>query len=190
MGFEEARKMFAAQGVQPGQPLPRLSLVNLDGTPASLPQIQGNRPLVLVTASLTCNVARRQQKDVDELQKQFGDAVRVVVVYTIDAHPKGDPCPYTDKEWVPADNERDGVVVRQPTTLQERLTLAHQYQSRFSQGAVILVDTMDNASWNALGKAPNLGLLVDSHGVVRVRQGWFDRIAMAKAIEELKVAAR
>lgn len=174
--------MFAARGVQPGQPLPPLSLVDLDGRPIELSSIQQGKPMVLVTASLTCNVARRQQKDVDALHRQFGDAVAVVVIYTIDAHPKGDVCPYTGKEWVPKDNIRDEVLVRQPTTLDERLTLARQYQKRFSDAAQVLVDTMDNASWQALGQAPNLGLLIDQRGIVKVRHGWFDSKAMTEAI--------
>jgi hypothetical protein len=117
IGFEEARAMFAARGVQPGQPLPHLSLVDLDGKSVELSSIQAGRPMVLATASLTCNVARRQQKDIDSLRQRWGDANAVVVIYTIDAHPKGDPCPYTGNEWVPPDNQRDRVLVRQPTTL-------------------------------------------------------------------------
>jgi hypothetical protein len=182
IGFEEARAMFASRGVQPGQPLPPLSLVDLDGQPADLPRLQQGKPLALVTASLTCNVARRQQKDVDQLRQQLGDRAMVVVIYTIDAHPKTDACPYTGKEWVPRDNERDNVLVRQPTTLDERLSLARQYQQRFSSNAIILVDTMDNASWHALGEAPNLGLLVDRDGIVQLRQGWFDAKQMQAAI--------
>ena len=174
--------MFAGRGVQPGQPLPALSLVNLNGSPMSLPLVQNGRPMVLVTASLTCNVARRQQKDVDALQQRFGNSVAVVVVYTIDVHPKTDPCPYTGEEWVPKDNERDDVLVRQPRTLDERLMLAQQYRRRFSNGITILVDGMDNASWNALGQAPNLGLLVDKKGIVRLRQGWFNHDEMEKAL--------
>lgn len=185
LGFEEARAMFAGRGVQPGQPLPKLTLVDLEGRPASITHIQGDRPLVLVTASLTCNVARRQQKDVDALRARYGDATAVVVVYTIDAHPKGDPCPYTGKEWVPKDNERNQVLVPQPKTMQERLALAGEYQKRFSNGATVLVDTMDNASWTALGEAPNLGLLVDQKGVVREREGWFDAKGMEKSIPPL-----
>jgi hypothetical protein len=112
-----------------------------------------------VTASLTCNVARRQQADLDAIRQKFGDRVAVVVVYTIDAHPKTDVCPYIDKEWVPEDNVKDAVLVRQPTTLEERLKVARDYQQRFSDGATVLADGMDNAV-DALGQAPNLGLLV------------------------------
>lgn len=186
LSFEEARAIFGGRGVQPGQPLPKLSLIDLDGKPASITDIQKNRPLVLVTASLTCNVARRQQKDVDDLRDRFGDKVAVVVIYTIDAHPSGgDPCPYTGKEWVPPDNAKDNVLVAQPKTMEERLTLARHYQQRFSHNATILVDTMNNASWTALGEAPNLGLLVDQKDIVREREGWFDANAMTKAISML-----
>jgi len=183
IGFEEARTMFAGRGVQPGQPLPKLSLVDLEGHAVDLSKVQAGRPMVLVTASLTCNVARRQQKNVDELREHYGDSVAVVVIYTIDAHPKGNPCPYTGKEWVPKDNERDAVLVKQPTTLDERLAVARQFRQRFSNGATVFVDTMDNASWQALGKAPNLGLLVDERGIVKVRQGWFDPKAMDQSLD-------
>jgi hypothetical protein len=183
MGFEQARAMFAARGVQPAQPLPPLSLVDLNGRAVdSATVLATGKPTVLVTASLTCNVARRQQKDVEALAQRCGDTAAVVIIYTIDAHPAGDPCPYIGKEWVPKDNVRDGVLVRQPVTLEERLALANQYRDRFSSGAVILVDTMDDASWHALGEAPNLGLLIDAYGIVQVRQGWFDADAMASAI--------
>jgi len=182
IGFEAARAMFASRGVQPGQPLPALSLVDLDGKSVTISSLQNGRPMAIVTASLTCNVARRQQNDVDALARRHGDSLPVVVIYTIEAHPQGDPCPYTGKEWVPGDNVRDDVLVPQPKTLEERLALARQNRQRFSDNAVVLVDTIDNASWIALGQAPNLGLLVDSNGIVISRQGWFDANTMDKAI--------
>ena len=185
MGFEEARAMFAARGVQPGQPLPPHSLVSLDGRPASIQSIQGERPLVIITASLTCNVARRQQKDLNTLREKFGDRVAFVVVYTIDAHPKGDPCPYTHKEWVPESNVKDNVLVPQPVTLDDRLALARQYSDRYCHGTTVLVDTMENASWIALGEAPNLGLLIDRQGIVSLRQGWFEPKEMETAISAM-----
>ena len=177
--------MFAGRGVQPGQTLPTLTLVDLDGKPAEVATMHAGKPLVLVTASLTCNVARRQQADVDAIRQKFGDKIAVVVVYTIDAHPKTDVCPYIDKEWVPEDNVRDAVLVRQPTTLEDRLKVARDFQRRFSDGATVLVDGMDNSAWIALGQAPNLGLLVDERGTVRLRQGWFDASAMEAGVQVL-----
>jgi hypothetical protein len=187
LSMEDARTMFASRGVQPGEPLPALPATTLEGAPTSVRALQGARPLVLVTASLTCSVARAQQADVDALREQFGERVAVVVLYTIEAHPKSDPCPYTGEEWIPKVNERDGVLERQPTTLEERLRLAREYQRRFSRGATVVVDTMDNAAWKAVGEAPNLGLVVDAAGVVRSREGWFDAKAATAALEALGV---
>lgn len=177
--------MFQRQGVQPGEPLPSLSLVTLDGSPADLHALASGRPMVLVTASLTCNVARRRQADLDAIAGRFGEAVAVVVVYTIDAHPKDDPCPYTGEEWVPASNEPDAVLIRQPQSMQERLAAARDYQQRFTADAVVLVDTMDNASWKALGSAPNVGLVVDQQWIVRSRQGWFDAAETEAVVAKL-----
>lgn len=181
--------MFEGRGVQPGESLPPLSLVDLDGRPADLDSLRAGRPLVLVTCSLTCNVARRQQAEVDSLRRTLDGHAAVVLIYTIDAHPFVDPCPYTGREWVPQDNVRDEVLVRQPTNLDERIALARLYRDRFSDGAVILVDTMDDASWRALGQAPNLGLLVDRDGVVRVRQGWIDADELATSTRSLAIGA-
>lgn len=174
LSFEDARVLFQSRGVQPGQKLPPLSLVDLNGEPASLVAVQLNRPLVIVTASLTCNVARRRQPDLNELVQQFSDTTSFLIIYTIDAHPVQDPCPYTGREWTMRDNDEQGIRPRQPTTLTERLTLARQYARSVSPGIAVLVDTMDNATWEALGLAPNLALIVNPDGVVLQRQGWFD----------------
>lgn len=187
LGYEQARKMFDARGVQPGQALPELSLVTLDGEPASVGELHVGRPMVLITASLTCNVARRNQSDVEDISRRYGARVPVVIVYTLEAHPKTDICPYTGTEWVPKDNVRDDVLVRQPKALADRLKLAREFQRRYGGDAVVLVDTMDDASWTALGSAPNLGLLVDSGGIVRVRQGWFELKGMEAAIAAMGV---
>lgn len=183
--YEEAGQRFEANGVQPGQRLPPLSLVTLEGAALDLVTLQGERPLVIVTCSLTCNVARRQQIEANALRQRFGDRIAMLMVYTIDAHPKGDPCPYTGAEWVPRDNERDAVLVPQPTSIEERLALAQRYAADWAQGTQVAVDTLDDASWRALGEAPNVGLVVGKDGVVVERTGWFDSAQVAAALDRL-----
>jgi hypothetical protein len=182
--YASAEALFAGRGVQPGQPLPKLSLVDIDGQPVDLNARRAGRPMVIVTCSLTCNVARRNQPKVAELARRLGDRALVVTLYTIDAHPAGDACPYTGTEWVPPANDTDGVLVRQPTNLAERLQLAARYRADWADGDVV-VDTFDDASWHALGQAPNLGLLVDADGIVRERCGWFDATRLFTAFEQL-----
>jgi hypothetical protein len=178
----EANEAFASAGVQPGQRLPQLSLVDLDGSPADLAALQRGRPLVLVTCSLTCNVARRQQGAVEDLRRKWADRAAVVMLYTIDAHPSGDACPYTGDEWVPPANEADRVLIRQPTSLRERLAAAKRYAERWALETPILVDTMDNAAWTALGGTPNAGLCIGADGIVCARTGWFDAAQIDAAL--------
>lgn len=185
LGFEQARALFAGRGVQPGQALPPLRVYDLDGAPVDLAALRAGRPLVVVTASLTCNVARRQQPVVDALRQRWSGRAAVVVVYTIEAHPAGDPCPYTGEPWVPPANERDDVLVRQPTTMAERLVLARRYAADWARGTTVLVDAPDDAAWHALGQAPHLGLLVGADGVVCLRQGWFDGPAIEAELARL-----
>jgi hypothetical protein len=116
------------------------------------------------------------------MQQRLGDRAVVVMVYTIDAHPKSDACPYTGVEWVPQQNEADDVLVRQPTTLEERLELARRYAKTLANGTTVLVDAMDDAAWIALGRAPNVGIAVGADGVVRARTGGFDGKAIEAAL--------
>jgi len=179
--------MFQDRGVQPGQPLPALSLVGLDGAPFDLAVFQAGRPLVLVTVSLTCNVARRNQAAFRDLVGALGEGIAALCVYTIDAHPVTDVCPYTGEEWVPDANRRDDVLVRQPTDLAARVELARRYANDWQRGAgATAVDTMDDASWRALGQAPNLGLVVGPDGMVVERTGWFDAEKLRAACERLR----
>lgn len=177
----EAAAAFDSQGVQPGQRLPELSLVDLEGRPVAVADLHAGRPLLLTTCSLTCNIARRQQAQVNDLRARWGDTVAVVMVYTIDAHPTGDPCPYTGEEWVPPDN--GAVPVGQPKDLDRRRELARRFARDWAGTTPVLVDTMDNASWRSLGEAPNVGLAIDRDGIVLCRCGWFDAAPLAAAIE-------
>lgn len=184
VSMTEAKAIFDAAGVQPGQPLPKLALRSLGGASVDLEALRAGRPMALVTCSLTCNVARRQQREVAAMQQRLGERAFVVMVYTIDAHPKSDACPYTGVEWVPQQNEADGVLVRQPTTLEERLALARRYAETLAKGTTLLVDAMDDAAWIALGRAPNVGIAVGADGVVRARAGWFDGKAIEAALAQ------
>lgn len=180
--MQEASARFSTMGVQPGQPLPRLEVVDLDGRPVDFAAAVGGRPAVVMTCSLTCNVARRQQAALAELRAQVGDDAFLALVYTIDAHPQGDPSPYSGDEWVPPANQQDGVLVRQPVTLEERLALARRYARDWAGGVPVFVDTMDDAAWRELGEAPNVGLLVDGRGMVVERTGWFDAAKLGAAL--------
>src|SRR5262245_54105376 len=112
-----AKAMFEERGVQTGDILSDQSVWTLDGKPTSLLAMQRQRPMLIVTCSLTCDISRDRHPEVERLAQQFGDNLAVLMLYSIEAHPKGDPCPYTGEEWVTPKTEQDGLLRRQPTTL-------------------------------------------------------------------------
>lgn len=182
---------FDKTGAEVGEQLPNLPVYDLDGKPRRLSELWSNRSgVLLLTSSLTCPKSRASYPRAEELARQLGNDLSVEIIYVLEAHPKGDPSPYRGYEDVTAENRRDGILCKQPTTLQERLKLANRFKDRLHVKAPIHVDGMENAVWSALGSGPNMGVLVDSRGLVVARQGWFDAPSMHKAINEFLTHAR
>lgn len=177
---------FDSRGAKVGDQLPNLPMRTLDGKETSLGEAWAGGPTLLLTSSYTCPKSRATYPRAAELARKIaGRGVRVAVVYVIEAHPAGDPSPYTGAEEVTSENRRDQILCRQPTTLAERLTLANDFARRMKVEVPVFVDAMDNASWATLGGGPNMGVLVDADGIVLERQGWFDGDSMEKAIGAL-----
>jgi hypothetical protein len=52
-------------------------------------------------------------------------------------------------------------------------------------GFLHLIDGMDDALYDLFGTAPCTGLLIDTHGVIQLRQGWLEPPEMAAALRNL-----
>ncbi len=83
------------------------------------------------------------------------------------------------------ENERDGILRKQPSTIDDRLELAQEFRRYLQVNVPVYVDPVDNRAWKALGAAPNIAFLVDDHGIVAARQGWFDGQEMQPAVSQL-----
>jgi len=173
-------------GTRVGKVLPALQVVDLDGKGSPLAEAWAANPVVFVTASLTCPVARGTCADLPALQEAIGSTAKVVLVYTTEAHPTNGASPYrpNDGPWVTKDNERDGILRDQPRTLQERLVLARELRERTGTALPIVVDLPSNEAWTALGGGPNMAVLVDTSGTVRLKQGWIDPKTLADAVKK------
>ncbi|HMN97497.1 MAG TPA: hypothetical protein PKC43_14180 [Phycisphaerales bacterium] len=182
-GYVDAGRIFSARAPQPGERFPDLWSVGLDGRPIALDQLRNGGSMLVVTASITSPIARRQQADLELIARRWGDCLSVIVLYTIEAHPTRDASPYSGLVWVPAENVRDRFQFRQPTTLMDRMILARQFNDRFVRGATLVVDPMDNVGWRMMGHGPNVALLVDEQGEVVMTQGWFDLIGLGPVLE-------
>ena len=88
---------FDKQGIQIGQHLPHLSAHLQNGKSVWLSNYYAERLTLFVCESLTCPVARRKHPGLKEIAKRFGDRIDIVVFYTTEAHPQGDPSPLTPR---------------------------------------------------------------------------------------------
>jgi cytohesin len=174
---------FDKVGPQPGDQLPALNMRTLKGEVQKLSDAWKGGPALLVTSSLTCPKSRSRWPELKEIVDEYGEKINVVIVYVIEAHPVGSICPYKGVEDITPENERDGILRKQPKTLEDRIELAQEFKRLLRISIPIYVDDVKDEAWKGLGAAPNLALLVDERGIVVAREGWFEGKAMGEKIE-------
>jgi hypothetical protein len=149
-------------------------LETLEGKPVQLQEYVGKKPVVLELGSYTCPIFREKHSAMEKLYSKFGGQAEFLVLYTLEAHPKRDPSPYTGVEWVTEPNEAQGILYRQHQTETERLSVAEKAREGLNIRMPILVDDFENSTWEAYGRAPNAAYLIGKDGRVKIRQGWFE----------------
>ncbi len=173
---------FDGLGVQPGELMPDFTLWNVSGQQVKLSQFRGKAAVLLLTGSSSCFAYRDHAqpwlpkvKDLaDSLAAKTGRKLEVLVVYTLEAHPAIDECPYaTGAQWTGELNVKDQVLVRQTHTFAQRVTLARALVARYKLDATrLLLDGMDNAVWAQLGQVPNSAHLLDDTGRLVWKEVW------------------
>jgi len=179
------RDRFSAKGVQIGDTMPALGLYDANGKKTELSAAWEKSPALIVTGSLTCPIARRKCPLLQKTLAGLDDKVDVVIVYTVEAHPEGDPSPNAGKTETPMINMQSGIVYGQPKTLSKRIELMKAFVERTGIEYTVLIDDMDNRAWKAFGGGPNLALLVDRNGKVVAKQGWLDPDTIRDEIKKL-----
>ena len=177
-----AKPSYETTGAQVGEQLPDLTLRTTGDEPKQLSDAWNSGPAILLASSFTCPKSRSKWPEAKAIAEKYGKQLNVVIIYVIEAHPKGDVCPYKGVEDVTEENVRDGILRHQPKTMKDRLALVKEFVDYLRVDATIYVDTMDNQAWKALGSGPNMAALVMPGGIVAARQGWFDGPALEKPI--------
>ncbi len=175
--FEQGRQRYAEQGLQPKETVPELKVYNLNGDPVELSKLWKNKPLVLVTASITCPISVKSCPSLKPLAEDYSDRVHVAVLYIREAHPAKDEIP--PRRTTGARSHPD------PKTFSERLQLAKLFEKEVHPENEILVDSIDNNAFSTLGAGPNIGLLINTNGEIILRQGWYEAEGMRAAVSEL-----
>ena len=168
-------------GPEQGQ-APNFVLQALGGETVELDAVVGEQPVVLEFGSYTCPVFRKKHPAMEELYAQYGDRAAFFTVYVIEPHPQDDPSPYTGEEWLTRDNQREGILYQQPTTEVARRAVATAARDGMNIQIPIVVDNMQNTTWEAYGSAPNAAYLIGTDGRVKLRQGWFKPRAFEQAL--------
>lgn len=161
-------------GPEPGASAPDFTLKTIEGRLVSLQDLRAQNPVVLVTGSYSCPVFRGSSRAIEKLHSRYADRITFLILYTVEAHPKGShsPCSTGSKQASKL-NRHDGILVTQPQKYEERVKLAAQCRDALSLNIVIAIDDMDNQVWVAYGSAPNAAYLIDRDGRVIARHGSF-----------------
>lgn len=177
---------FKQEAPKVGSTAPDFELQDVDGNTVSLKDLIGKKPIVLQMGSHSCPVYRYRRFDMNDLHAEFKDDVNFLIVYTIEAHPKGTNSPYSDEEWVHFVNELTSTYVEQPDSQQQRVKLADDSTKGLDiKYAPVLVDTISNQVWKKYGRAPSAAYVIDQQGKIAVRQAWIDPPALKVALEKL-----
>ena len=172
----------AATQLLVGQTAPDFSLQTPAGETLKLSALHAGKPLVVEFGSLSSPVFRSRIAAMAQLKQTLGDRANLLVVYTLEAHPTDVSSPYSDAVWVTDRNQREGVLVTQPTTYEERVALAQRLPG-LGVSLPVVVDGMDNAVWTAWGMRSNGGFVIGPDGKIVRAQAWIDPVEIAQSFD-------
>ena len=146
------------------QPAPDFELRPLDGgEPIRLSDRIGKTPVVLVFGNFTCGPFRSIYPTVEAVRERQKDNADFLLVYVREAHP-------TDG-WVMKSNEKVGVAVAQPTTFEERQSVAEQCAAKLNPSMPLLIDDISDTVGNAYSGMPARLYVIDTQGKVAYKSG-------------------
>lgn len=142
---------FGPAGVEPGQAIRPVTLPTAGGPPATIGG-RRDRPMVVVTGSLTCPMTDASTPSMRRLHEQYGDRLDFLLVSAREAHP-GEQLPQPKAESEPLARAED---------------LARFHEVAFP----VAVDTLDGDVHQQLDLKPNTLVVLDQTGTVVFRSLW------------------
>lgn len=168
-----------------GDPAPEFTLYDLDGNAVELSSLIGVKPIVLRFGSHSCPVYRYRRFSMEGVIEDYDDRVHFLTIYTREAHPVDSKSPYAEGEWDFWLNRVLGVRVHEPATERERAELASASHEKLNLPELMVVDDMDNSTWEAYGSASSPAFVIDRDGKVALRQVWVIPKEIREVLDEL-----
>jgi len=126
-----------------------------------LSQFEAEKPVALVLGSYTCPPFRAGLASVQEVYRRHRERVAFLMIYIREAHP--------EEGWVLARNRRLGIAIADPTSFEERATVARSCAARMELEMPVLVDELGNEVARQYGGWPMRLYLIDRDGRVAYR---------------------
>jgi hypothetical protein len=132
------------------------------------------KPTLIVNGSYTCPVFRGKIPQINQVLATYGNAINVLIVYTVEAHPTN-ISPYFGFVNTGAANINAGILYAQPQTYLERKNIVDSLLSQYALNATVYLDAPCQNWWNTYGPAPNNAYIINPNGIVYKKHGWFDK---------------
>lgn len=179
---------FDTSGYVVGDTVADFTLYTVNGSAVSLHALLGqHKPLLLLSGSYTCSEFRQQVADMDSMAAFYQGLLNICVVYTLEAHPDNTYSAYLGYLDVGPANVQANILYPQPATYGQRVKMVDTLNAHLNVNSIILVDGPCNEWWSHFGPAPNNAHLIDTNGIVRAKNGWFDQepVSMWCSIDSL-----
>ncbi|MGI9616508.1 MAG: deiodinase-like protein [Acidimicrobiales bacterium] len=137
---------------RPGEMLPAFDLPTTDGDRIVTEDFVGDRPLLLVTGSITCPMTASAVPSLKRLFAQCGEDVAFVMLDVREAHP-GENYP-------------------QPVIMEQKMNHARALRDLYQLPWTVAVDDLDGTLNLAMDAKPNSAYLMDSDGKIVFRSLW------------------
>jgi len=156
---------FSSDSRPVGDFLPNAELVSVDGTVTDLRSLAAQRPLVLITGSISCPLTVSSLPVLRRLEEQHREQFNFAYLYTREAHP--------------------GANYEQPHTLEAKRNHAVEFQKSYDVSWPVLVDDVDGTLHRLLDAKPNSVHIVSGDGRVLFRALFASDAKLAGALRDI-----
>lgn len=99
----------------------------------------------------------------EKLRERFQNVANFLIVYIKEAHP--------EDEWQMDSNREKGVVFNQPTSMDERMTLASAFVDQMEVNTPVLVDDIRNTANACYAAWPERLYVINTEGLIEYKGG-------------------
>jgi len=120
------------------------------------------KPILLNFGSYSWNCFREKILALHAIQEEFKDKIEVITIYIQEIH--------AIDGWKLYSNDAEGICFKQPTTIDERITIAKEFVNNCDYKIPLLVDPIENLCDQAYNASPDRFFIV-INGILAYKSG-------------------